>query len=876
MYVPCPPVIFYNERYTNFNTALPNSNPKKRNAGRDGDEAGLNDELSSAEQQDGDKDKNGELSEAESELNVQFDDEEAAYFEEEDEQIENMLVKFSIETYYDNSTEIRKQDPASQYFPQRDLSHIALRPDHASRPIWIDPTNGAIILESFSPSFKEAEKFLINIAEPISRVALVHEYTITSHSLTAAVAIGLSFEQIIHKLDYFSKTEILDSTKRFIEASTKSFGQVHLVLKNTRYMIETSDIDVLQRLLRDPVIGPLRVNLDEEITKSVVPAMGALVIPGTKSANEVKQVAQNADGGEGANGENTGQGDNEDAKLAAFLDEDEEVVEEQIHSFEIAPQTVQTVSKRCKDINLPLTEEYDFHNDNVNADLEIDLNPITSIRPYQEAALRKMFGNRRAKSGIIVLPCGAGKTLVGITAACTLRKSVIVLCTSAMSVGQWRSEFLKWSNVNPKDVAVFTSEQKDMFPGNAGIVISTYFMLAQTRARSHASQKVMDFLENREWGLMLLDEVHVAPAEVFKKVTYKIKAHTKLGLTATLLREDNKIQELNFLIGPKLYEANWQELSQQGHIARVQCAEVWCQMAPEFYLEYIRTNQVHQRTLLFTMNPYKFQACQFLIDYHERRGDKILVFADNLFTLKWYALKLNKCYIHGDTTNSERVTILDNFMHNPKVRTIFLSKIGDTSLDLPEATCLIQISSHYGSRRQEAQRLGRILRAKRRNDEGFNAFFYSLVSKGTKEMYYSAKRQAFLVDQGYAFKVITQLDGLDETPDLAFQTPQERRELLAEVMRQNALTSQIETIKGDLFSSASDRKKKAKRSAGLLSDLSGGQDMAYAEFGKKDSKSLTRSSVFTKLRRDHKKRQEMWDSEIQAAEHYSKAAGFRK
>ncbi|KAJ0345244.1 hypothetical protein COL922a_014932, partial [Colletotrichum nupharicola] len=152
------------------------------------------------------------------------------------------------------------------------------------------------------------------------------------------------------------------------------------------------------------------------------------------------------------------------------------------------------------------------------------------------------------------------------------------------------------------------------------------------------------------------------------------------------------------------------------------------------------------------MNPRKFQACQFLIDYHEKRGDKVIVFSDNVYALERYALKLNKAYIYGGTPQNERMRILENFQHNEQVNTIFLSKIGDTSLDLPEATCLIQISSHYGSRRQEAQRLGRILRAKRRNDEGFNAFFYSLVSKDTDEMFYSSKRQAFLVDQGYAFK----------------------------------------------------------------------------------------------------------------------------
>jgi len=205
-----------------------------------------------------------------------------------------------------------------------------------------------------------------------------------------------------------------------------------------------------------------------------------------------------------------------------------------------------------------------------------------------------------------------------------------------------------------------------------------------------------------------------------------------------------------------------------------------------------------------------------------------------VFALERYALKLNKAYIYGGTPQNERLRILENFQHNEQVNTIFLSKIGDTSLDLPEATCLIQISSHYGSRRQEAQRLGRILRAKRRNDEGFNAFFYSLVSKDTQEMYYSSKRQAFLVDQGYAFKVITHLSGIENLNGLAYASPAERRELLQEVMLQNETSADIEKIDEDPYGLRSrgltgkaTGKKGVRRTAGRLLELSGAQDMAW-------------------------------------------------
>lgn len=204
-----------------------------------------------------------------------------------------------------------------------------------------------------------------------------------------------------------------------------------------------------------------------------------------------------------------------------------------------------------------------------------------------------------------MLPCGAGKTLVGITAAATIKKGTIVLCTSSMSVVQWRNEFLRWTTIDPGDIAIFTSDHKETFKRSTGIIVSTYSMVSQGRQRSLDSQKMMDWLQSREWGMMILDEVHVVPASMFRKVTSAIRAQSKLGLTATLLREDDKIKDLNFLIGPKLYEANWMELASQGHIAKVQCAEVWCPMTTEFYTEYLKESS-RKQMLIYIMNPRKF------------------------------------------------------------------------------------------------------------------------------------------------------------------------------------------------------------------------------------------------------------------------------
>eukprot|EP00158_Paraphelidium_tribonemae_P008407 Partr_v1_DN28572_c1_g2_i5_m73798 putative dna repair helicase len=734
------------------------------------------------------------------------------------------------------------QDPATHLFERDDAldcSFLHLKRDHDKRPLWISP-EGNIFLESFSPLLEQAQDFLVAIAEPVSRPSFIHEYRLTAYSLYAAVSIGLETNDIVNVLERLSKTPVPSNIISFIRDNTVSYGKVKLLLKQNRYYIESSYPGTLQFLLKDDIIKGTIVSRD--IAESEAPKIAA--------GSQLKAVAE-------IESLNT----NNDSDFETFeetmynvdisIDNEEDLDGEgdRVYSFEIATSQVENVRRRCNQIDHPLIEEYDFHNDKTLANLDIDLKPTTIIRTYQEKSLSKMFGNGRSRSGIIVLPCGAGKTLVGITAACTLKKSTLVLCTSAVSVEQWRSQFKTWSSVSDESIARFTSDKKEQFSGPAGIIISTYTMVAFSGKRSYEAQKMMDFITSTEWGFVLLDEVHVVPANVFRKVLTAVAAHTKLGLTATLVREDDKIADLNFLIGPKLYEANWLDLAQKGHIANVQCAEVWCPMTAEFYAEYLKASS-RKRKLLYVMNPGKFRACQFLIEYHERRGDKIIVFSDDVYALKMYAETLGRLYIYGATSAQERMRVLQNFQYNPACNTIFLSKVGDTSIDLPEATCLIQISSHYGSRRQEAQRLGRILRAKRRNDEGFNAFFYSLVSQDTQEMYYSTKRQQFLIDQGYAFKVITNLppSAIDKNDphsfdpkNLVFSTKNDQIKLLNDVLLANESDIKEEDIQiNDDIANFDPGIAKAKRVSGNMQSLSGADNMAYVEYSKDTSKAPKR------------------------------------
>ncbi|XP_063256877.1 general transcription and DNA repair factor IIH helicase subunit XPB isoform X1 [Prinia subflava] len=719
---------------------------------------------------------------------------------------------------------------------------MPLKADHSSRPLWVAP-DGHIFLEAFSPVYKYAQDFLVAIAEPVCRPTHIHEYKLTAYSLYAAVSVGLQTSDITEYLQKLSKTGVPDGIIQFIKLCTVSYGKVKLVLKHNRYFVESTHPDVIQQLLQDHVIKECRLrNAEGEETELI-----------TETFTSKSAISKSSEGGLGPS---TSQGTDAQNKpdvpadLFEFyeqMDKDEEEEEEtQTVSFEVKQEMIEELQKRCIHLEYPLLAEYDFRNDSVNPDINIDLKPTAVLRPYQEKSLRKMFGNGRARSGVIVLPCGAGKSLVGVTAACTVRKRCLVLGNSAVSVEQWKAQFKMWSTIDDSQICRFTSDAKDK-PIGCSVAISTYSMLGHTTKRSWEAERVMEWLKSQEWGLMILDEVHTIPAKMFRRVLTIVQAHCKLGLTATLVREDDKIVDLNFLIGPKLYEANWMELQNSGYIAKVQCAEVWCPMSPEFYREYVAI-KTKKRILLYTMNPNKFRACQFLIKFHERRNDKIIVFADNVFALKEYAVRLGKPYIYGPTAQGERMQILQNFKHNPKINTIFISKVGDTSFDLPEANVLIQISSHGGSRRQEAQRLGRVLRAKKGMvAEEYNAFFYSLVSQDTQEMAYSTKRQRFLVDQGYSFKVITKLAGMEEE-ELSFSTKEEQQQLLQKVLQASDLDAEEEVVAGEYGSKSA----QVSRRTGTMSSMSGADDTVYMEYHSSRSKAASNKHIHPLFKRFRK------------------------
>ncbi|RUS17858.1 P-loop containing nucleoside triphosphate hydrolase protein [Endogone sp. FLAS-F59071] len=466
-----------------------------------------------------------------------------------------------------------------------------------------------------------------------------------------------------------------------------------------------------------------------------------------------------------------------------------------------------------------LPPNYLFAADTALPTVEMELRKDTVLRGYQSQAVESIvppYEPGTARSGIVVLPCGAGKTLVAIAAACKIRKSTLVVCASNIAADQFHREWVRFSSLNPGQTGMFAGERK--FPWNGvsgGVLFTTYAAITNSRPGIE-TRRMKAFIENEQsFGLIVLDEVHVVPAATFSRAILNVRASCRLGLTATMLREDDGIADLDSLVGPVLFQARWRELADLGHIAHVRCMQVVCPMAPIFGDAYVNTSldstitplspSAHIRSLLSILNPNKFQTCQRLVHYHESRGDKILLFSDHLFPLHTYAEALNRPFIDGQTSADMVSKLLELFRktaaaqpnlsyiapspYGGQFNTLCLSRIGDSSLDLPEATVLIQVSSHFGSRRQEAQRLGRILRAKRRTEDGFHSMFYTLVSDGTDEVYFSEKRRQYLEEEcGYEYRCLTEVEDnigrelVEREGGLAFVTEEQQKWLRDQIL----------------------------------------------------------------------------------------------
>ncbi|SBT76200.1 DNA repair helicase RAD25, putative [Plasmodium ovale] len=672
---------------------------------------------------------------------------------------------------------------------------MRLKKNHMNKPLWIC-SDGFIYLEMFNSCSKQASDFLITIAEPICRPELIHEFQLTIFSLYAAISVGITLDELLINLDKFSKNYLPNELVHNITKSAESFGKAKLVLRENKYYIEATNKSELDYLLNNNIIKNARIYSTDSCNSNDQTIKNIFNLNNNFADNRLKQSNCNTNSAKDANNFLTQTGDDKRQKDAyvtyeapvldtaqlgfkisesekqLMLEEKKNAIDKtkenagnyssEVYSFEVNCDKIEEVKQEAlQTMQRPLLMEYDFRRDKKNPNLICSLKSHVQIRYYQEKALRKMFSNGRSRSGIIVLPCGVGKTLTGITAASTIKKSSLFLTTSAVAVEQWKKQFEDFTNIHPRHIRILTSDYKfDLWPINeAGVLISTYTMLSYSGKRSEQSLKIVNDIRRREWGLLVFDEVQFAPAPSFRRINDIVKSHCKLGLTATLVREDLLIRDLQWIIGPKLYEANWVELQNKGFLAKALCKEIWCSMPSSFYKYYLKSNSFIKRRL-YTCNPRKLMMCEYLIKYHEKNNDKIIVFSDNIFALLHIAKTLNKPFIYGKLSPIERIAIINKFKNDSSINTILLSKVGDNAIDIPIANVVIQISFNFASRRQEAQRLGRIIRPKNKANEKKNindpdSFFYSLVSKDTIEMCYSDKRQRFLINQGYAYNVLS-------------------------------------------------------------------------------------------------------------------------
>ncbi|MDO8645474.1 MAG: DEAD/DEAH box helicase [Candidatus Planktophila sp.] len=359
-----------------------------------------------------------------------------------------------------------------------------------------------------------------------------------------------------------------------------------------------------------------------------------------------------------------------------------------------------------------------------------------TIRPYQELAAEGFW---HGGSGVVVLPCGAGKTIVGAAAMAHAKATTLILVTNTIAARQWREELLHRTTLNEDEIGEYSGAKKEIRP----VTIATYQVMTKKKNGVYAH---LDLFDTHDWGLIIYDEVHLLPAPIFR-FTADIQSRRRLGLTATLVREDGMEGEVFSLIGPKRYDVPWKEIESQGYIAPAECIEVRVNLTDEERLLYATAEPENRYRTCATTRTKRIVA-EALVKKHA--GEQILVIGQYIDQLDELSETLGVPLIKGDTPIKER-EILFNKFRSGEITCLVVSKVANFSIDLPDATIAIQVSGAFGSRQEEAQRLGRILRPK---SDGRTAKFYSVISRDTIDQDFAQNRQRFLAEQGYSYKII--------------------------------------------------------------------------------------------------------------------------
>ncbi|GLZ41511.1 DNA repair helicase XPB [Actinokineospora sp. NBRC 105648] len=357
------------------------------------------------------------------------------------------------------------------------------------------------------------------------------------------------------------------------------------------------------------------------------------------------------------------------------------------------------------------------------------------LRDYQRMAVESFWAGG---SGVVVLPCGAGKTLVGAAAMAQAQATTLILVTNTVAGRQWKRELIARTSLTEEEIGEYSGERKEIRP----VTIATYQVITR---KTGGEYRHLELFDSRDWGLVVYDEVHLLPAPVFR-MTADLQSRRRLGLTATLVREDGREGDVFSLIGPKRYDVPWRDIEQQGWIAPAECTEVRVTLTDNERLQYA-TAEPEERYKLCSTAHTKIAVVRTILDRHP--DEPTLVIGAYLDQLEELGVELDAPVIQGSTKNREREQLFDAFRRG-ELRTLVVSKVANFSIDLPEASVAVQVSGTFGSRQEEAQRLGRLLRPK---GDGRQAHFYSVVSRDTLDTEYAAHRQRFLAEQGYAYRI---------------------------------------------------------------------------------------------------------------------------
>ena len=584
--------------------------------------------------------------------------------------------------------------------------------------------NGAIIVQSNleimvevdSPSYEAARDAIAPFTELVKSPEHLHTYKISHLSLWNAAATGLRAPDVIERLESQSRYPIPQTVITEVEDYMARYGLLRLKKDGDRLIIESDDQYMFTEICKLKEVEPFVIEFLGDTSAIVDP----------ERRGHLKMALTNA----------------------GFPVED------------LAGYTV-------------------------GDPLPIHLRETTlagkkfELRDYQKEAAQVFYasGSEKGGSGVIVLPCGSGKTVIGLATMALVQTKTLILTPNISASRQWIREICDKTDLTLDQVKEYSGEVKEIGP----VTVATYQILTQRkRAKKAENEKpeteLDDFSDEevkkelanfplfstQKWGLMIYDEVHLLPAPVFRLST-EMQATRRLGLTATLVREDHKETEVFSLIGPKKYDIPWRILEAQGWIATADCNEIRIPMEAELKMKYALA-PVREKITLASTNPEKTDIVERLLKYFDKPDDRVLIIGQYIDQLESLSKELGIPLITGKTPNKDREKLYAAF-RDGSLKNLMVSKVGNFAIDLPDANVLIQISGTFGSRQEEAQRLGRVLRPK---SDGGAAHFYSIVTQDSKEQEFAMNRQLFLTEQGYAYKIIKRGDW-----DILARTPEE-------------------------------------------------------------------------------------------------------